>query len=634
MMAGPHVAGTSTRATRGLPSVSMLHTSHARGVPLHARRLARLPSHVIACTACIFALLFAFLLPQHTIAQETPQQTPSQEQPADQTQNTTVAQPTASPAASTPATVIPTHRLAQNVAVISIHGTINADGRTSPSMIAQTVERRIAIAEREGADAIVFEIDTEIASHDASARIAAMIRESSIKRTFAWVRTKALSNSAIIALACREIIVSKDAQLGGITTNDFRGGRVRRPEGMSLINRTHRLTQSVIDDARRVNESLGTYVRDEKLVVALALGDVPLWWARNPNTGEELALDATEMLMLFPNVPPAGPGIGAVVASPGLRLPQPQGTGTGAPHPDLPAGSMLIEMIANAYQGEPASLPSRRVLPQRNQLNQWQVVAKISAGDGPFVLNADQLANFSLAANRVPDSTGGFVAQPIDTEEQLKAFLGASKLGMLNPTISDSLMAGLTHPFTRMVLIGVFFAMMFVEMLKPGTVFGGVISAIALLLFIAPAMMMGLASWWEVIAILAGVVLLAIEVFVLPGFGIPGILGLLLMMGGLISTFLPQGKGMFNSGFVASGGLNDLLWITLLVIGVADTSVVLPHVAVVAGLFPRTTKQTLAERCADMFFLYAISIRSICVTNHNHTQHYIVCVKFSKVCHL
>jgi membrane-bound serine protease (ClpP class) len=87
------------------------------------------------------------------------------------------------------------------------------------------------------------------------------------------------------------------------------------------------------------------------------------------------------------------------------------------------------------------------------------------------------------------------------------------------------------------------------------------------LLFIAPAMMMGLASWWEVIAILAGVVLLAIEVFVLPGFGIPGILGLLLMMGGLISTFLPQGKGMFNSGFVASGGLNDLLWITLLVIG-------------------------------------------------------------------
>jgi membrane-bound serine protease (ClpP class) len=109
--------------------------------------------------------------------------------------------------------------------------------------------------------------------------------------------------------------------------------------------------------------------------------------------------------------------------------------------------------------------------------------------------------------------------------------------------------------------------MMFVEMLKPGTLVAGFISASALLLFIAPAFLLGLASWWEVLAIGLGIVLLAVEVFVLPGFGVPGIAGLLLLLWGLVGTFSPQGSGMFSPGFMQSAELSRLLWATLMVLG-------------------------------------------------------------------
>ena len=42
-----------------------------------------------------------------------------------------------------------------------------------------------------------------------------------------------------------------------------------------------------------------------------------------------------------------------------------------------------------------------------------------------------------------------------------------------------------------------------------------------------------------------GLVCLALEVFVIPGFGVAGVLGLVLLFGGLIGTFVSQGSSIF-----------------------------------------------------------------------------------------
>jgi membrane-bound serine protease (ClpP class) len=88
----------------------------------------------------------------------------------------------------------------------------------------------------------------------------------------------------------------------------------------------------------------------------------------------------------------------------------------------------------------------------------------------------------------------------------------------------------------------------------------------------------GYAQWWEILAILVGLVLLAMEIFVIPGFGVTGISGVLLICGGLVMTFvgdepveipgvLPSLKGTWDAIFrgmvivVTGMGCSLLLWL-------------------------------------------------------------------------
>ena len=64
--------------------------------------------------------------------------------------------------------------------------------------------------------------------------------------------------------------------------------------------------------------------------------------------------------------------------------------------------------------------------------------------------------------------------------------------------------------------------------------------ALALALLVGVPLLTGYAQWWEIIVILIGVALLALELFVLPGFGVAGILGLVCILFGLIMTFVVQ----------------------------------------------------------------------------------------------
>jgi membrane-bound serine protease (ClpP class) len=93
-------------------------------------------------------------------------------------------------------------------------------------------------------------------------------------------------------------------------------------------------------------------------------------------------------------------------------------------------------------------------------------------------------------------------------------------------------------------------------MTHPGLVAPGAIAALALVGLIAPPLLINMANWWEVAAILVGIVLIALEILVIPGFGVAGVLGLLLLFGGLIGTFVPHGSLFPDS----PRARNDLLY--------------------------------------------------------------------------
>ena len=91
----------------------------------------------------------------------------------------------------------------------------------------------------------------------------------------------------------------------------------------------------------------------------------------------------------------------------------------------------------------------------------------------------------------------------------------------------------LTSLFMMMMLGGLYF-----ELQSPGVGFPGAVAMIGALMFFAPHFILGLASIWELMFIIAGVTLIIVEIFVLPGFGIPGILGALLLLFGLFSSLV------------------------------------------------------------------------------------------------
>jgi len=70
-----------------------------------------------------------------------------------------------------------------------------------------------------------------------------------------------------------------------------------------------------------------------------------------------------------------------------------------------------------------------------------------------------------------------------------------------------------------------------------------ILVAVSLALLLGARYLTGLALWWEILVLLAGLVLIIIEVFVIPGFGFTGILGIILVLAGLFLTLVPNLPG-------------------------------------------------------------------------------------------
>lgn len=105
-------------------------------------------------------------------------------------------------------------------------------------------------------------------------------------------------------------------------------------------------------------------------------------------------------------------------------------------------------------------------------------------------------------------------------------------------TFLDDIINILLNPFVSGILIMIIIGGIYFEFQTPGAVFPILASIIAIVLYFAPHYLEGLATHWEILIFIAGVILLALEIFVIPGFGIAGILGIVFIISGLILSML------------------------------------------------------------------------------------------------
>lgn len=107
----------------------------------------------------------------------------------------------------------------------------------------------------------------------------------------------------------------------------------------------------------------------------------------------------------------------------------------------------------------------------------------------------------------------------------------------------DKIINFLVNPVVSGILIMCIVGGLYFELQAPGLGLPSVIAIAAALLFFAPHYLEGLAAHWEILLFLAGIVLLMLEFFVIPGFGIAGISGIVLILASLVLTLV------YNVGF-------------------------------------------------------------------------------------
>jgi len=140
-----------------------------------------------------------------------------------------------------------------------------------------------------------------------------------------------------------------------------------------------------------------------------------------------------------------------------------------------------------------------------------------------LTLTTEEALKFKLAEHKVSKI------------EEILTFYGLENAHLVRASLtwSESLVRFLTHPVVSGLLLTFGLLGIFFELRVPGWGVSGTIGLACLALFFGAQYMVGLARWIEPVLFTVGAILLAVEIFVIPGFGITGISGILLIVASL-----------------------------------------------------------------------------------------------------
>jgi membrane-bound serine protease (ClpP class) len=176
-------------------------------------------------------------------------------------------------------------------------------------------------------------------------------------------------------------------------------------------------------------------------------------------------------------------------------------------------------------------------------------------------------------------------------EEVLKAEgITDYQLTVREETLIDKIIGFLINPAVSGILILLIIGGIYYELQAPGIGFALVVSIAAAILYFAPLYLEGLAANWEILLFVIGILLLILEIFVIPGFGVAGILGIIFMVCGLAFSLVLN--DYFN--FTLSGAnavMNAFLLVLASLVGAIILSVILGKNILRSSLFQRLVLQ-------------------------------------------
>jgi membrane-bound serine protease (ClpP class) len=139
----------------------------------------------------------------------------------------------------------------------------------------------------------------------------------------------------------------------------------------------------------------------------------------------------------------------------------------------------------------------------------------------------------------------GFCEAQANTMEDVLKRVGVENYEVIEHQISgiEKIISVLINPFFSSILIMIIIAGIYFELQTPGVGFPIIASITAAILYFAPLYLEGLATNFEIVLFVLGLILLGVEIFVIPGFGVAGILGIVSIVTGLTLSLV------YNDGF-------------------------------------------------------------------------------------
>jgi len=375
-----------------------------------------------------------------------------------------------------------------------------------------SLERRLDIVRQEDYPLVIFELNTPGGALGATLEICDAIKalNSDGIQTYAWIHNKAYSAGTIIALAANGVTMSRNATMGDCQPIMITGtGASAVPEDIEA-KLTSPLLAELRDSARR-----GGYNLD--MVYALVRPEMQMFWLVNQMTGEKRFVDTQGRDELF-----------------------------GLPSDD-------IEVTAAEDEDDKKSKRKTRV--RRTE----PVSDSTSKTDWRYVTDTPLLGQVSqpvvsdrelLTMKTVEASAYGFSQATLNDEAELRQYFHiAGTVDRMENTWLESAVEWLASPMVRGILFLLMMLGAYAEFQAPGFGFPGAVALVALILFLGAPYLAGFTVTWEIVAIVLGIALLAVEAFVIPGFGVAGISGIMLLIIGLLASFVPQEPGFGEDWF-------------------------------------------------------------------------------------
>ena len=321
--------------------------------------------------------------------------------------------------------------------VIPIEGEING-------ITARAVQQRMERAEAEGVDIVVIRLDTPGGLLKPALDISETIKSAEGIRTVAYVDKDAYSAGALIALACKEIVIRVRGRIGDCAPI-LPGGKLEGTE--------REKAESPVRTEFRDSARLNGY--NELLAQSMVSVRIAVYKIRNRQTAEIRYVDEREARDLS----------------------------------DYEIGS------------------------DRRGQKEWEYLKTVVGPDELLTMNYDEAQEY------------GFARAIVSGEEEVRKYLGVSSWEVWGWDWGELATGFLNSMAVTGILMAVGLLGLYVALNSPGFGVPEIVAIACFAMVFGSKYLAGIAEWWTIALFLVGVLLLLVELLVLPGFGVAGVLG-------------------------------------------------------------------------------------------------------------